>query len=66
MIEAHKTILRGVSDDQNLFRKELIKSLNRLNLKEQSNLKRWVMQEFKSQHPKIVSEVCRFSKDTRS
>ena len=57
MLEHQIIVLRGVSHDKYLFRKELLKSLSWLNAEDQSNLFRWVCENYLSHHPEILKEV---------
>ncbi|MEY4571439.1 MAG: hypothetical protein RLZ10_650 [Bacteroidota bacterium] len=58
MLELTKKILRNVSFDQKLFRKELIKSLRWIREGEElQNFKNWCNQEFGSIYPTILNEV---------
>ena len=56
MLEFSKKILRKVSFDKNLFRKELQKSTGWLNKKEVITLKIWTLTTF-SQHKNTILEV---------
>ena len=56
MLEFSKKILRKVSFDQNLFRKELQKSTVWLNKKEVITLKIWALATF-SQYKNTILEV---------
>jgi hypothetical protein len=58
MLEHQKIVLQGVSDHQGLFRKELIKSLDRLNAEVQAQLKHWVRRNFYHRHARIIDELC--------
>jgi len=56
MIEHQKRVLQGVSHNRELFKKELIKSINWLPPYEQFLLKKWVQENY-SQHIEIVNAV---------
>ena len=56
MLEFSKKILRKVSFDKNLFRKELSKSVRWLSKKEELTLKIWALTTF-SQYKNIILEV---------
>ena len=56
MLEFSKKILRKVSFDKNLFRKELQKSTRWLNKKEVMTLKLWALTTF-SQYKNTILEV---------
>lgn len=66
MLEHQITVLRGVSQDKYLFRKELLKSMSWLNAEDQTNLLRWVCENYQSQHPEILKEAIGRSKKTGS
>ncbi len=57
MLEHQIIVLRGVSHDKYLFRKELLKSMAWLNAEDQSNLIRWIGENYQSRYPEIVKEV---------
>jgi len=57
MLEHQKIVLRGVAQDEALFRKELIKSMEWLNAPEQDQLRRWVRENFSHLHGKIIKEI---------
>jgi hypothetical protein len=58
MLELTKKILRNVSFDPKLFRKELIKSLKWIREAEDLNtFKTWCIQEFGTIYPSILKEV---------
>lgn len=58
MLEHQKKVLKSVSFDKTLFRKELIKSLSWLNNKEQIQLAKWVRENFAHLHANIIMDVC--------
>ena len=62
MLEHQIIVLRGVSHDKYLFRKELLKSMSWLNSEDQTQLLRWVCENFQSHHPEILKEVIEQSK----
>lgn len=58
MLELTKKILRNVSFDPTLFRKELIKSLNWIrDIDDLKKFKDWCLNEFGSMYPSILQEV---------
>jgi hypothetical protein len=58
MLELTKKILRNVSFDPKLFRKELLKSLNWIrDIDELKKFKDWCLNEFGSIYPIILQEV---------
>ena len=57
MYEMCKHILRKVSFDPALFRKELAKSVAWLKPKEKISLKKWCLKTFDTPYRKIVLEV---------
>jgi len=58
MLELAKKILKKVSFDPQLFRKELIKSLRWITDNEDlRKFKEWCLQEFGSKYPAILQEV---------
>ena len=57
MFEVQKKVLKGVCNDQQLFKKELIKSHAWLNSRELKELKAWVIKEFYHLYPEIINEV---------
>jgi len=62
MLEHQIIVLRGVSHDKDLFRKELLKSMSWLNAEDQRNLLRWVCENYQAHHPEILKEVIHQSK----
>ena len=56
MLEFSKKILKNVSFDKNLFKKELQKSIQWINKKELILLKIWALSTF-SQYENIIVEV---------
>ena len=57
MLEHQKIVLSGVSDNQVLFRKELLKSIDWWNAEDQKSLRRWVREKFNHQHARVIDEV---------
>ncbi|MEM7161933.1 MAG: hypothetical protein AAF487_05765 [Bacteroidota bacterium] len=57
MLEFSKKILRKVSFDRQLFKKELIKSFKWLNKEEIMALKVWCIAQFGSQYSDIIVEA---------
>lgn len=57
MLEHQIIVLRGVSHDRYLFRKELLKSMSWLNAEDQSSLIRWIGENYQSRYPEILKEV---------
>ena len=57
MLEHQKIVLKGVSNDKRLFKKELIKSLAWLNAHELTQLRLWLRENFYKQHSDIIREV---------
>ena len=58
MFELTKKILRNVSFDAKLFRKELIKSFNWIrDIEELKKFKEWCFTEFGSVYPTVLKEV---------
>ena len=57
MLEHQKIVLKGVSNDKKLFRKELIKSLAWLNAYELTQLRLWLRENFYQKHSDIIKEV---------
>ncbi len=57
MLELCKTVLNGVHEDKNLFRKELIKSLSWLDQEDQDKFQRWVRERFGNEYPDIIDEI---------
>lgn len=56
MIEHQKLVLHSVSHNQELFKKELIKSLNWMPSYEQFLLKKWVKENY-YQYIEIINDV---------
>lgn len=52
-----KGVLRGVSFDKNLFRKELKKALGWISFEERTALKHWCKVMFGKTHQEILLEV---------
>ncbi|WP_421919414.1 hypothetical protein [Marinifilum sp.] len=57
MLEHQKMVLNAVSDDLNLFKRELTKSIKWLSSSEQRELCKWVEVELFQSHKRIVQEV---------
>ena len=57
MLEMTKTVLRKVSFDRNLFRKELLKAKRWLAQEELPVLKAWCLATFAGTHDDLVLEV---------
>ena len=57
MLEHQKIVLNAVAGDLHLFKREIKKSAEWLNLEEQKELKDWVMANLNANHNKIVHEV---------
>jgi type IV secretory pathway TrbF-like protein len=57
MIDMFKKVLRGVSSDKYLFRKELIKARNWLKRDEALLLKAWALATFTGVHKDLIIEV---------
>lgn len=60
MLEHQKMVLKGVSSDKALFRKELKKSLLWLNEKEQKLLSKWVKENFAHLHADVIMDELYF------
>ena len=57
MLEFSKKVLRSVSFDPQLFRKELRKAKERLDIEEQKRLRRWSSAWFGSSYRNAIREV---------
>jgi len=57
MLEYTKTILRKVSFDAELFKKELQKSLKWLNNDDVNSLYNWLIENYYHSHKSIINEV---------
>ncbi len=57
MLEHQKVVLIGVSNNPELFRKELYKSIIWLNSDEIGNLRRWIKDKFDGIYDKLIREV---------
>ena len=57
MLELTKVVLRKVSFDKKLFKKELIKALRWLKKEEIVALKTWCIVTFAGIHDELISEV---------
>ncbi len=57
MLNHQQQVLQGVSNDKELFKKELVKSLKWLEQSDKSELKKWVKSHFRESHPKVIEEV---------
>jgi hypothetical protein len=60
MLEHQKLILEKVSNDRELFRKELLKSLKWLKSYEIYKLHAWLRQRFYMTHYDIIKDVFRY------
>ena len=54
MLEHQKIVLQAVADNEQLFRKELKKSLTWLNNEEISQLEKWLIENFSQSHAKTI------------
>jgi hypothetical protein len=57
MLELQKYVLKNVSEDKRLFKKELIKSKKWLNERDLSQLMVWVKENFWDTHRSEIEEV---------
>jgi len=57
MLEHQKIVLQAVADNEQLFRKELKKSLTWLNNEEISQLEKWLIENFSQSHAKTIQQV---------
>ncbi len=57
MLDLCKTVLEGVHEDKNLFRKELIKSMSWLNAEDQLKFQAWVRKTFGHRHADVIEEI---------
>ncbi len=57
MLELYKKVLKGVSFDGTLFRKELMKARKWVGKQDEHRLKLWCLTSFGAMHGKIIEEV---------
>lgn len=57
MLEMHKKVLKGVSFDRSLFRKELLKAKRWLRKEDALLLKAWALATFAGTHQDLITEV---------
>jgi len=57
MLELYKKVLRGVSFDRRLFKKELVKATKWVGQKDLSRLKVWCIATYGAVHGQIIEEV---------
>ena len=57
MLEHQKKVLLGVSENNSLFRKELIKSMVWLNDSDLALLQNWVRKNFYDKQANIINEI---------
>ena len=57
MLKHQKIVLQGVSYNQDLFKKELIKTILWLDENEEEEFRRWVKSNFYTQHQEAIDEV---------
>ena len=57
MFELQKFVLLRVSDNKDLFRRELTKSLDWLSSQEVEMLRDWVEKQYGKTHAEVISEV---------
>lgn len=57
MLELQKLVLNNLSDQNDLFKKELYKSIAWLNQHELTELRKWLRQEYWNTHKDIIKEV---------
>ena len=57
MLEIQKKVLKGVSNDLDMFKKELIKSHAWLSSSELDKLKEWLLIEFNDDYVKVINDV---------
>ena len=61
MLRLEQLVLQQVSDNKDLFRKELIKSIKRLQSSEIVKLHCWLRENYQATHKKIIEEVFSFT-----
>ena len=57
MLEHQKLVLKNVSYDKDLFKKELIKSFAWLNAYELTQLRVWLNANFKNTHWEVIKDI---------
>ena len=57
MLELQKFVLLRVSDNKNLFKRELTKSLAWLSSQEVEELREWAEKQFGKTHADVINEV---------
>lgn len=57
MLEHQKMVLTAVSNNKNLFRRELIKAVGWLNSHEQTELRIWARKNFRYLHSDVLKDV---------
>ena len=57
MLEHQIVVLNNVCNDENLFRKELVKSKRWLTANELEELKRWLLEMHYKSHKETINEV---------
>ncbi len=60
MLEHQKTILEKVSDNKELFRKEIIKSFKWLKSYEILELHKWLQENFNTTHEEVIKSVFQY------
>jgi len=57
MLEHQMTVLKAVADNHDLFKKELRKSLDWLDLEEKSQLKSWLKKNYYSIYSDLINQT---------
>ena len=64
MLEHQKKVLEGVSNNNKLFRNELIKSITWLNKEELLKLKDWAELRFGDIHHDLIADILQLQKES--
>lgn len=57
MLEHQMTVLKAVADNHDLFKKELIKSLDWLDPEEKSQLRSWLQENFPGKYSDLINDT---------
>ena len=60
MLELQKLVLQNVSDNKELFRKEIVKSFRWLKSYEIYNLHKWLNENYGETHKEIIKDAFQF------
>ncbi len=60
MLELQKLVLQNVSDDKDLFKKEIVKSFKWLKSYEIYQLHKWLKENYGNTHKEVISDAFQY------